>query len=153
MSDEKRIVEINGAKVEVDMRTAKSVETFKVGDPVKVLKKDSSTWKMSPGVIIDFVEFKSLPTIAVARIDSGYYGTKIEFEYINAESEGIEIAPAHKFDIEIDKADVIQRLNNEIEEETTKIKDLERKKTFFLAHFAKYFKEIVTDEPAEKVTN
>ena len=35
--EEKRLVEINGIKMEVDMRSARRVDTFKVGDNVKVL--------------------------------------------------------------------------------------------------------------------
>ena len=35
--DNKRIIEINGIKMEVDLRNAKRIDTFKVGDPVKVL--------------------------------------------------------------------------------------------------------------------
>lgn len=38
--EERRIVEINGVKIEVDMRTAKRVDSFRVGDNVKVLDKD-----------------------------------------------------------------------------------------------------------------
>ena len=39
MADEKRIIEIDGMKVEVDLRHAKRVDTFKVGDNVKILDK------------------------------------------------------------------------------------------------------------------
>ena len=35
--EEKRIIDINGMKMEVDLRTAKRIDTFKVGDNVKVL--------------------------------------------------------------------------------------------------------------------
>ena len=35
--EEKRIVEIDGVKIEVDLRTAKRIDTFAVGDNVKVL--------------------------------------------------------------------------------------------------------------------
>ena len=34
--EEKRIIDINGMKMEVDLRTAKRIDTFKVGDNVKV---------------------------------------------------------------------------------------------------------------------
>ena len=39
MTDEKTIVEINGIKMEVDLRHATRVEEFKIGSKVKVLKK------------------------------------------------------------------------------------------------------------------
>lgn len=48
----KRIIEINGVKLEIDTREAVSIDTVKVGDPVKVLIKDYSSYKSFPGVVI-----------------------------------------------------------------------------------------------------
>ena len=42
--EEKRIVEIDGVKIEVDLRTAKRIDTFAVGDNVKVLCKEYNNW-------------------------------------------------------------------------------------------------------------
>jgi hypothetical protein len=36
MEENKRIVEIDGVKIEVDLRSAKRIDTFRVGDNVKV---------------------------------------------------------------------------------------------------------------------
>jgi hypothetical protein len=52
--NETRIVEINGVKLELDMRQAKlqSIDTFKVGDSVKVLIKEyGDSYKTHAGVI------------------------------------------------------------------------------------------------------
>ena len=65
--EEKRIIEIDGVKIEVDMRTAKRIDTFKVGDNVKVLCKSGDDFKVRPGVIIDFCNFKEKPTISAGR--------------------------------------------------------------------------------------
>ena len=65
--EEKRIIDINGMKMEVDLRTAKRIDTFKVGDNVKVLATEyNGTHSIKPGVITDFAMFKDLPTIVVA---------------------------------------------------------------------------------------
>ena len=40
--EEKRIIEVNGIKMEVDLRNAKRIDQFKVGDSVKVLVKSYS---------------------------------------------------------------------------------------------------------------
>lgn len=40
MDDGKRIIEIDGVKIEVDLRTAKRIDTYRVGDNVKILNKD-----------------------------------------------------------------------------------------------------------------
>lgn len=42
MEEYKKIVEINGIKMEVDMRHAKTIDTYKIGDRVKVLVKQYS---------------------------------------------------------------------------------------------------------------
>ncbi|MDH7956462.1 hypothetical protein [Listeria monocytogenes] len=50
--EEKRMVEINGIKMEIDMRTAVRVDEFKVGDNIKVLDKNYSNQKIHDGVIV-----------------------------------------------------------------------------------------------------
>ena len=56
--ENKRIVEIDGVKIEVDLRSAKRIDTFKVGDNVKVLCKDyNNQFKVKPGIITDFANF------------------------------------------------------------------------------------------------
>ena len=72
---DKRIIEINGIKMEVDLSTAKRVDEFKVGDAVKVLRDK----KVLSGAIVEFVNFRELPTIKVAVFSTDYWGSKIEF--------------------------------------------------------------------------
>ena len=62
----KETVEINGVKFEVDMDTAKRIDTFKVGDNVLLLDKRYNSSEIYTGVILGFYNFKELPTIQVA---------------------------------------------------------------------------------------
>lgn len=72
MNDQnKRVIEINGVKLEVDMRYAKRVDELRVGSKVKVLNKEYSSYKVYPGVIVGFEEFDNLPTIVVAYLECG----------------------------------------------------------------------------------
>ena len=84
--NEKRIVEIDGVKIEVDLRTAKRVDTYKVGDNVKILDKQYSDYKVKPGIIVDFAEFQELPTMVIAVFNEGTWvsSPSIEFIYYNA---------------------------------------------------------------------
>lgn len=103
----KRIIEINGIKVEVDLRTAKRVESFKVGDPVKFLRKEyNDTFKSCPGVIVGFDEFQNRPTIIVAYIDASYSKTDLQFAYINKDSKDQEIAPMQEFEKNISYTEI-----------------------------------------------
>lgn len=145
MKDENiQVVEINGVKLEVDMRTARSIENYKIGDRVKVLVKGYSDYKPYPGVIVAFDMFEKMPTITVAYLDIDYSGTEIKFAYIHGgekNEDDPEIAP-YNDDIQVDKADVIDRLDKEIDKKKAEIEDLERKKSYFLKNFNKYFEEI-----------
>lgn len=148
MADEVRTVEINGINVEVDMRTARKVERYRVGDQVKVLVKDYSRYKAHPGVIVAFDAFEKLPTITVAYLEIGYASAEIKFAYINAQEEDAEIAP-HSGDLLVDKADVLAKIDKDIASKEREIEDLRRKRDYFERHFARYFEDMV--DLAERV--
>lgn len=136
-------VEINGIKLEIDMRSARKIVNYKIGDRVKVLVKQYSSYKPHPGVIVAFDLFEKKPTITVAYLDVDYSGAELKFAYIsNNDEEGDkdqpEIAP-YNDDILVDRADVIEKLNKEIFKKQAEIEDLERKKAYFLKNFNKYF--------------
>lgn len=138
-------IEINGVKLEVDMRTARKIESYRIGDRVKVLVKEYSSYKPYPGVIVAFDMFRKLPTITVAYLDIGYSGTEVKFVYINGTEKDDESRPElapYNDDIHVDKADVIERLDKEIDKKKEEIVDLERKKAYFLKNFNKYFEEV-----------
>ena len=93
MEDNMKLIEVNGVKLEVDMRYAKKVEQYRVGDKVKVLiKKYSDTSTSHIGVIVGFDNFEQRPTIIVAYIESDYSGTKLNFVHINKDTKDVEIA-------------------------------------------------------------
>jgi len=138
----KRVVEINGVKIEVDLRTAKRVDSFKVGDHVKVLKKEYSSYKSYLGVIIGFDEFLQLPSLVVAYLDITYSGVSIHFLTINAETKEIEICPCQDEDLVFEKSDILGNFDREIEKKREEIRDIERKKNYFIHHYSKYFEQI-----------
>ena len=143
---EKRIVEINGIKMEIDLSQCKVIENYKVGDQVKVLKKDYSDYKSYPGVIIGFDDFKNLPTIIVAYLVISYSEAKVEFCYFNAQSKDIELCMANALDKLIDKSRALDLLNKEIIKKETELQELHGKKVYFLQNFNMYFGELKASE-------
>ena len=136
-----RIIEINGIKVEVDLRTAKRVDQFKVGDGVKVLKKKySDSYESYFGMIVGFDEFKNLPTIIIAYLSTSSYDATINFEYINSLTKDVEICPHAPEDLGIEKEHIIDKFNREREKKMAEISDLDRKKAYFENMFGKYFR-------------
>ena len=97
MSEEnKRIVEINGIKVEVDLREAKVIESFKVGDPVRVFHPGAShrDADIRPGVIVGFCEFGKNPAIQILELRRDYNGVSFETVTVaNGINSEVQIAP------------------------------------------------------------
>lgn len=140
----KTVIEINGVKMEVDLRYAKRIEHIAVGSRVKVLrKKYSDSYEVLHGVVIGFEPFKELPTIIVAVANVDYSEAKVEFVYYNAKSEGVEIVVACDDDLAaLDKGDFIAKCDKEIAKKQNEIAELENRKAFFLAKFNCYWQEL-----------
>ena len=137
----KRIVEINGRKFEVDDADLKVVENFKVGDTVKVLIKEySDNWKSHFGAIIGYDNYQNLPTIRIIYLDADYSEAKLKTECFNAKSENMEIAPMAEADlIMLDKARIVDMLNNQIEKAKLELEKKKAEKEYFLKYFNAYF--------------
>lgn len=139
MSEEKRVIEINGVKLEVDLRNARRIDEFRVGDNVKVLDTRSGKNEVRSGVITDFANFKDLPTIIVAMYKAGDYWTKptIEFIYFNSDTEGIEIVGVSAEEIIVSKDTIVQRFDDEIIKKKDELHDLIVKRDTFVKYFGK----------------
>lgn len=146
MSEEQQttIIEINGVKMEVDLRHAKIVhQNLRVGSKVKVLEKGGYSGPVvHAGVIVGFEPFVELPTIVVAYVKSGYSAESLSFAYINAKSaEKWELVPSIDDHLPIVKADVLAQFDREIEKKENEARDLKAKRDFFLRHFQLWFTE------------
>jgi preprotein translocase subunit YajC len=140
MEKNKRIIEINGIKMEVDMITAKRNDEFKVGDNIKVLRKGyNDSYDVMPGVIVQFVNFKDLPTIQIAVFKSDYSGAHLEFINFNSKTEDVEITLCSNHELRLEKNSVMDKLNNEIQKKQNEAADLIAKRDWFEKYFAKYF--------------
>lgn len=135
----KRIFEINGITVEADDANLKRVDTFKVGDAVKVLSREYSGGKILSGTIVDFINFRELPTIVVAVFESTWNSHEIKFININKETEAYEIVPASPHELQLDKERVVDKMNAEIESLKSKIDSIEAHKQWFLKYYGQYF--------------
>lgn len=142
MNENMHTIEINGVKLEVDLRTAKRIDTFAIGTKVKLLRKKTpyQDMKVFPGVIVGFEPFDSLPTIIVAYMDVDYSNAKLEFAHINAASgEKWDLIASIDDDLPVQKQDVLSRMDREIEVKRNEIAEIERKRDYFLSHFNRYF--------------
>jgi len=144
----KTIIEINGVKMELDMRHAKRIDELRVGDRVKVLLKNYSDYKVHAGTIIGFEPFKALPTVIVAYIETGYNSAEVKFVYFNSSSKDVEIVKAIDDDsIGIEKRDVMSMFDRMVAAKEREIDDLLSKKEYFLRNFQAYWTPV--EKPVE----
>lgn len=151
MEEQKKIVEINGIKLEIDLREAKTIESYKVGDNVRLLEKDyGDNYKVQPGVIIGFDAFEKLPTITVCYLKISYNDVEVKFAYINEQNTDYELAPAYDIEeLRFKKGDVLNKIDKEIVAKQEEIKDMEVKREYFLSNFNQYFRQ----EKDEKISS
>lgn len=146
----KTIIEINGIKMEVDLRYATRVEHLQVGSRVKCLTKSyGSEFKVHPGVIVGFEPFQNLPSIVVAYLDIDYNGAGIKFKSFNAKCDDFEIvADLDNNALEVNKADILTKLDREIAKKQIEMEEIESRRAFFLANFGVYFNHVEPAIPA-----
>src|SRR5262245_47643432 len=136
MNTETTIVEINGVKMEMDLRRATIVhQEIKVGSRVKLLEKSSyGTPSVHAGIVVGFDNFQTLPTITVAYIKTGYGSeSPLKFAYINSKStENWEMVPSQDEDLPVAKNIVLEQMDRSIETKRAEIETLERQRTYFL---------------------
>ena len=138
MSDEnKTVIEINGIKMEIDLRYAKTIDTYRIGDRVKILIKGyGDTFKSYSGAIVGFDAFAKLPTIIVCYMKAEYGNSSIEFAYINAESKDVELC--HVSDAEnLDICAIEDAMQSAVDRKQLEVDELKAKQSYFRKHYNK----------------
>lgn len=140
-----KIVEINGVKMQVDLRHAKVIEQYKVGDNIKVLVQSyNDSYKSYIGTIIGFDDFKKTPCIVIAYLKTEYSAATIEFLYYNEHTKDAEITALNDWDLPLKKSEVLDYFHKEQGKKKEELKELEHKEVIFEKLFGKYFeKELV----------
>ena len=144
----KQIIEINGVKLEVDLRNAKRVDHFTVGSRVKILEKpryDGGDVQIFSGVIVGFEQFASLPTIVVAYIATGYNESEpIKICYINEKTQAkYELIADRDEVLPVAKEDVLHRFSKKRNELLTQLETLDRTEAYFNTRFGQMYGDLV----------
>ena len=136
---ETTIVEVNGIKLEVDMRTAKRIEVLRVGTRVKILNKPSyGDTKVYAGVVVGFEPFPSKPSILVAYMIEEYSKAEIKVIAINADTKDYEMVAS--IDDELFSHDEIEKkFEKQIAVKQREINELKQQKHYFETNFAAYW--------------
>jgi hypothetical protein len=145
MKEHNTIIEINGVKMQVDLRCAKRIEEIHVGSRVKVLKKKTygDQYEVKHGVVIGFEPFEKLPTIIIAVANVDYSEAKVEFLYYNSKTEDTEVVVAMDDDLAaIDKVDFVKKIDTDVAKKELEIRELQDRKQYFLSKFKCYWEPL-----------
>lgn len=138
-------ITIGEMKVSISADKAQTTHTYRIGDRVKVLVKDYSDYSVYYGVVCDFDNFKNMPSITVCYIENKYGKGEMKFAAINKQTgDKLEIAPCSPDQrIDIEKGDIIERMQAEIDKKQAEIDDIHRKMNYFDKMFSKWFENSV----------
>lgn len=148
MDKQTTIIEINGIKLEVDLRNAKRIDNLRIGDRIKCLVKGyGPTMNTYAGVVVGFEPFPSLPSIVVAYLDSDHGSGTLKFKTFNAETKDFEVvADIDNNALEVDKLNILSKFDRDADKKKQELQEIEDKRAFFISHFGRYFKDVDNDK-------
>lgn len=136
MSQETQTVEINGVKFEVDMRGARKITAFAVGDRVKVLLKTYNGYEVHVGAIVGIDAFQALPSVVVAYVPANAWADpEVKFATLNAQSKDVEIAPMSGDEITPTKETILSMFDKAQRKLENDLAALATKREYFLRRF------------------
>lgn len=141
---EKTVIEVNGIKLEVDMRYARRIEEIRIGDKVKVLKKQGygEQFVVHPGIVIGFEPFVKLPTIVVAYVDQDWSKAEVKFLHFNAEVKDVEMVAAADEDLHVDRDMLLARFDKQIATKRQEIETIEEQRKYFENNFRAFWQRV-----------
>ena len=139
MSDTTRIIEIEGVKIEVDLRTAKRIDHLQVGSRVKVLTKTYSGHQVHPGVVVGFEPFEKLPTIVIAYLEVDYSKVDLKFLHFNANTKEIEVIAAVDDPLDFDRDRVRSFFDRARAKLDRAIEENEMRRQYFEQNFKQFW--------------
>lgn len=130
--------------------------TIKVGDPVKLLKKQyNDTYETHAGVVVAIDLYQALPTVVVMYAQYSYGSApELKFEHLNEKSKDVELLRmCDEERVAGVKEDALEKFEREETELLRKLETLRERREFFTRRFAVAFstvaRDLKTGAPAE----
>lgn len=138
------LISFGNAFFSANVLQIKKIESYSIGDAIKVLKKKGSYTdaKVTPGVIVSFDEFKSHKAIVVMLLEEDYSSANIEFITIQENDEKYEFIPYDGMSAMFQKDTVVQKFDRMIEKKQMELTELQAKRSYFVQGFAAAFDKI-----------
>jgi len=111
-----------------------------------LIKGYGDEYKVLPGVIVGFEPFEKLPSIVVAYLETDYSSASIKFKSYNTKSTDFEIvADIDNNALEVNKADILNKFERELERKRLELEEIEQKRDFFTKTFGVYFSDFAKE--------
>lgn len=147
MTEENKIIEINGVKFEVDARTAtlRQLDHIKIGARVKVLVNGyGDAVEVHHGAVVGFEPFQERPTIIIAYLKTSYSSpAEIKFLYFTNKSKEKIIVSDENDRESLEASNIVAMMDKEIAKKENEIQDLKDRKAYFLQNFKAYWGSLV----------
>jgi len=145
----KQIIEINGAKIEVDFDKATKIDTFKIGDNVKIFHKEYTTsteYKVFPAIIVGFTQTDTLIAIECMMMKYDYNGVTFKSIYFTNDAKMNEdkiniLAAVHEGEMLFSYESILDKLDSNINVAEIALSEAKNRKEYFL----KYYQKIIKD--------
>jgi len=135
-----KIVEINGAKFEVEDRRVKEIVAYSIGDRVRLLRRvyETAPWEILDGVIVDFLDDEDVPTVTIMHANK--YNGEIHFSYINDGNKNEKILPSSDA-WEADRDQIEEVLSQNVTKKLSEYRDAQAKQRIFQKYAGMIYNE------------
>ena len=133
---------IQGTHFEISRAPEQPMTTFvRIGDRVKVMKKQYDGWKTYPGIVVSFDNFKDMPTFNIVYVNASYSSCELNSIAFNEETKDIKLSFLEEGskEIDIDRTAIIKYFERAIEGKKNELSDLMYKMSYFEKNFGKFF--------------
>jgi hypothetical protein len=140
--NDRTIVEVNGIKLDVDMRTAKRIDVLRVGSRVKILNKPGyGDTKVYAGVVIGFEPFPTKPSILVAYMATDYSKAEIKIVAINSDTKDYEMVASIDDEL-FSRDEVLKQFDRQINVKQREVSELLEQRRYFETNFSAYWTKV-----------
>lgn len=150
------IIDFKGVMMQVDLEKIQALQLYKIGDPILILYNSENDEKKQPiwiefkGIILDFLNYDSLPSLKIGYLDTRWYSKRFETFTFNKYSTQYKILPDKSLPLRREIIEqVLQGYRDHIHERQDQINDYKLKMELFENNLGKLQSEVGSDKNVE----
>lgn len=129
--EDKQIIEVGGTKIEIDFAQVRKIETFRIGDTIKIFKKKYSDWKIYPAIITGFAKSEEMSGIEITYLELDYSSARLMCDIVTEESKDIVLATISSTEKYMTFDNIPEMLARDIEKREMELAEAKSRLKFF----------------------